>query len=322
MAAFDVFNGDADGLCALVQLRLAAPRESVLVTGVKRDIALLERVDAGPGDEITALDISMAKNRAGLERALAAGARVLYVDHHDPGEIPSHPALTAIVDTRAETCTSLLVNGHLGGRFAAWALVGAYGDNMHRLAGALGASLGIDADALRRCERLGTLLNYNAYGAAVEDLRFAPSALFWRLRAHASPLDFLGEDPDTWRALDAGFRDDIAKAERLEPLRRVPGGAVYALPDAAWARRVSGAFGNRLAQGAPRSAHAIVTARADGGWLVSVRAPLERRLARGADALCAEFPTGGGRAAAAGVNALPAEQLDRFVERFAAFCAG
>ncbi len=46
MTTFDVFNGDADGICALLQLRLANPLESILVTGVKRDIRLLQRVDA------------------------------------------------------------------------------------------------------------------------------------------------------------------------------------------------------------------------------------------------------------------------------------
>jgi len=40
----DIFNGDADGICALIQYRLANPAESTLVTGVKRDISLLERV--------------------------------------------------------------------------------------------------------------------------------------------------------------------------------------------------------------------------------------------------------------------------------------
>ena len=59
MTHFDVFNGDADGLCALQQLRLAAPRSTVLVPGVKRDIALLQRVPAGPGDSVTALDIAL-----------------------------------------------------------------------------------------------------------------------------------------------------------------------------------------------------------------------------------------------------------------------
>lgn len=44
MTHYDIFNGDADGLCALVQLRLQHPAETSLVTGVKRDIQLLDRV--------------------------------------------------------------------------------------------------------------------------------------------------------------------------------------------------------------------------------------------------------------------------------------
>ncbi|MEX0614825.1 MAG: DHH family phosphoesterase, partial [Methylophaga sp.] len=66
MQSFDVFNGDADGICALVQLRLAAPRESVLVTGVKRDIQLLQQVEPEAGDEVTVLDISLQKNASDL----------------------------------------------------------------------------------------------------------------------------------------------------------------------------------------------------------------------------------------------------------------
>ncbi len=46
---YDVFNGDADGLCALHQLRLAKPAAAELITGVKSDIALLHRVHAGAG---------------------------------------------------------------------------------------------------------------------------------------------------------------------------------------------------------------------------------------------------------------------------------
>ena len=94
---------------------------------------------------------------------------------------------------------------------------------------------------------------------------------------------------------------------------------MYQLPDAAWARRVSGVFGNDLANQDPARAHAVVTARKEGDYLVSVRAPLNNKT--GADALCREFPTGGGRAAAAGINALPADQLQAFIERIAAFYA-
>jgi hypothetical protein len=36
MRYHDVFNGDADGICALHQLRLADPLDSILVTGLNR----------------------------------------------------------------------------------------------------------------------------------------------------------------------------------------------------------------------------------------------------------------------------------------------
>lgn len=58
MQYFDVCNGDADGLFALHQLRLATPRNAVLITGPKRDNALLQRVNASRGDHVTALDLS------------------------------------------------------------------------------------------------------------------------------------------------------------------------------------------------------------------------------------------------------------------------
>jgi hypothetical protein len=75
-------------------------------------------------------------------------------------------------------------------------------------------------------------------------------------------------------------------------------------------------YGNALANASPARAHAVLTERADDTYLVSVRAPLENK--RGADVLCRRFPTGGGRAAAAGINSLPAEQLDAFIEAFEA----
>jgi hypothetical protein len=66
MTLFYAFNGDADGLCALQQLRLVDPRGATLVTGVKRDIQLLRRVNAATGDEVTVLDISLDANRERL----------------------------------------------------------------------------------------------------------------------------------------------------------------------------------------------------------------------------------------------------------------
>ena len=85
MADYDVFNGDADGICALLQLRQLEPRSATLITGVKRDIQLLQKIDPQAGDRVTVLDISMAKNKVALELALGKGATVFYVDHHAAG---------------------------------------------------------------------------------------------------------------------------------------------------------------------------------------------------------------------------------------------
>ena len=90
------------------------PLDAVLVTGPKRDIALLERVDAGAGDRVTVLDVSLDRNRAALERLLARGASVRWFDHHYAGAIPSDPLLEAHIDTAPETCTSAIVDRHLG----------------------------------------------------------------------------------------------------------------------------------------------------------------------------------------------------------------
>lgn len=86
MRIIDVFNGDADGLCALHQLRLSEPADSELITGPKREISLLQRVDACAGDRVTVLDIALSKNRPALDTLLKAGAHVRYFDHHQPGE--------------------------------------------------------------------------------------------------------------------------------------------------------------------------------------------------------------------------------------------
>ena len=66
MTDYDVFNGDADGICSLVQLRQIEPRDAVIVTGVKRDVTLLSQVEPGKGDRITVLDISMKSNSVDL----------------------------------------------------------------------------------------------------------------------------------------------------------------------------------------------------------------------------------------------------------------
>lgn len=314
MAYIDVFNGDADGICALHQLRLAEPVESALVTGVKRDIGLLKRVEAAEGDTITVLDISLDKNRDALVQLLVRGARVRYFDHHFPGEIPEHTHLSATIDTAPDTCTSLLVDAHLQRKYRAWAVTAAFGDNLDDSARRAAEPLGLSEAQLAQLRELGICINYNAYGATPEDLHFRPEALFRRLQPYADPFVFLAED-ETFSRLRSGYRDDMAKTGALKPELETDRYALFVLPAEAWARRVSGVYSNQLAQDYPARAHALLTRLPQGGYVVSVRAPLTAKT--DADVLCRQFPTGGGRKAAGGINQLPAELFDAFAHKFA-----
>lgn len=315
----DVFNGDADGLCALHQIRLAYPAASILVTGVKRDIRLLERVSAAAGDQVTVLDVSLDENRSALLRLLEAGARVRFFDHHFAGEIPRHPGLEAHIDPAPDVCTSLLVDRWLNGAHRAWAVTAAFGDNLDAAARRAAEPLGLSSGDLECLRELGELLNYNGYGDSLPDLHFHPAELYQALKPHADPLAFFHTAPQV-DVLRRGYAEDLAQAQAREPLLEGPAGRVFRLPDAPWARRVQGVFANRLANDAPERATALIVDNPDGTLRVSVRAPLARRA--GADALCRPFPTGGGRAAAAGINRLPPEQLTRFLEAFQAAFGG
>lgn len=315
MTCFDVFNGDADGLCALQQLRLDDPRDAVLVTGVKRDIGLLARVEAQAGDEVWALDIALEKNRLALDRLLASGARVRYFDHHFPGEIPAHPLLDTYIDTTPDRGTSLLVNDYLGGSQLAWAVVGTFGDNFEDSARRAAQPLDLTSGQLDALRKLGIYLNYNGYGAEVADLHFPPDVLFRRLRPYANPLEFIHLDPAFGRLRD-GFAEDMAQARAISPKIKGPEHRLHLLPAEPWARRAGGVLANELARSAPDQAHALLTRLPAGGFLVSVRAPLTRR--HGADDLCRRFPGGGGRPAAAGINELADSDYDAFVAAFLA----
>ena len=317
MAYFDVFNGDADGICALTQLRNAQPVESTLITGVKRDISLLKQVDAKADDKIVVLDVSMDKNKAALTAVLDAGAEVFYCDHHATGDIPDHQGLNHVINLDSNVCTSLLINAHLKGQFALWAIVGAFGDNLKDSARAVAKPLELTEQQLNELESLGIYINYNGYGAALDDLHFAPAELYKEVVKFASPFDFMAENKAVYNKLSKGYADDMANVASITPTFERDHVAVFVLPDEKWARRVSGVYSNDLANNHPARAHAVLTQKADGGFLVSVRAPMNNK--QGAVDICSQFETGGGRAAAAGINDLPAEQVELFIKTFEQF---
>ena len=319
MARFDVFNGDADGICALRQLRLAEPADAQVVTGLKHDIALLARVPAQAGDQVTVLDLSLRRNREALVAMLARGVHVRYFDHHDAGVVPRHPLLDATLDASGFACTSELVDIAVGGRFRAWAIVGAFGDGLDESARALARGLDLDAPRLQRLRDLGEALNYNAYGDSEADVLVPPERLYRLAAAYRDPFAFLEGEPLLGR-LARERAADLERAAAVPAAWSAPSAELRVLPDAAWSRRVMGTFAHRLAADDPHRAHAVAVPRPGGNYRVSVRTPAGRALR--ADAFCRRFPQGGGRATAAGIEDLGPGGLDGFLATFSAAYAG
>lgn len=322
MAIYDLFNGDADGICALIQLRLAEPKDSILVTGIKRDIKLLknltEQVTLQADDEVTVLDVSMAKNTEYLNSALNSGARVFYADHHQSGDIPAHENLTALINTASNTCTALIVSAYLKGRLKkeshAWAIVAAFGDNITIVAEALCKKAGYSETQINQLRTLGICMNYNGYGADLDDLFYSPAELYKIAVKYASPFDFIKDETDVFNTLSNGYADDMAKAMQTKPSHESETAAMFILPNEKWARRVSGVVGNELANQFPDRAHAILTEREEKidnemTYQVSIRAPKNNFV--GADVIANEFG-GGGRKGAAGIDLLLNKNLTNF----------
>lgn len=320
---FDVFNGDADGIIALLQLRLSQkkeqPSEPTLITGVKRDISLLKQVDVGLATSVTVLDISLEKNNDALLQLLEKEVNVFYVDHHRTGDIPQSTQFVSLLDTDANTCTSLLVNNYLDGEFATWAIAAAFGDNMQASAEALANQNNLSLDQQALLKELGVYINYNGYGRSVEDLHFHPAELFRKLSNYVDPFDLINEKGSVFSQLKDAYLTDMNKAESADVLVDNASFKAVQLADEPWARRVSGVFGNDLANISPNKAHAVLTLNADNSYTVSLRAPLNNK--QGAGELCVSFPTGGGRAAAAGINALPQEMLSDFFDSVSKYYA-
>ncbi len=325
-----MFNGDADGIIATHQLRLARYAEKscaddaspppILITGVKRDIQLLDRLlseyaDADwPTVQIFVCDISLDSNASALYRLLDLGATVHYFDHHRATRYVPHARLHAHIDTAAATCTSLIVDATLQHQFHAWAIAAAFGDGLLPT-----PRQTIAPTALNTLNRIGKMLNYNAYGDSVEDLYFAPETVLAAIQDFDDPLAFHNASSMISR-LESGFNDDLALLTRVSATEISANCQLWTLPDAPASRRANGSFANQVSSAAPQQAHVILTpiaraaheadapeAQFSASFSASIRAPkvLAAADALGADAVAAQFSTGGGRKASAGINVLP-----------------
>ena len=327
MHYIDIFNGDADGLIARHQYRLANPIPAAqlqFISGVKRDIALVRHAlplcQEDCQYEVTIFDISYDQNADTVEQLLRQGVSVRYFDHHRAGTLKPHPKLDANIDTAATVCTSLLVDRHysVNGKYRRWAIAAAFGDNLIEVATKLGHAASLPATETALLHELGEAVNYNAYGDAEADLVFRPADLARRLEPYADPFEFIRGET-VFAALKQSMASDLQHAATIMPYRENAAYAVYRFPDAPRARRESGVFANRQADANPTRAHALLTPNAGGNFTVSIRAPIgSTNPQHRADQVAIAFAGGGGRVGAAGINALPENEVERFIHKMAA----
>ena len=287
------YNGDADGICSMVQWGLVHGIEGKRITGVKRDIELLDRVQAVQGDEVIVMDISLARNHDRATALIESEIPVTWFDHHLAGE--EIIGLNSFIDTSKDVCTAYIVNRHLApslqhGLLPAslydWAVTALYGDG-------LGQSPFTDEEVNLELSELGELLNYNGYGATLDDLHFHPDELMQLCLAAKTPQDFV--QTEAFQRLRDGFNSDMSNTEEIELVN-----GIHMLPNEAWARRVVGVFAHRLNS---ESAGPHVIAIDKGETLqISIRG------SEGIGELCAKFG-GGGRATAGGIDALPKGEI-------------
>ena len=309
MRHFDIFNGDADGLCGITQLRLARSGDGIPITGVKRDINLLKRVEAKTGDSMTVVDISLEQNHSALETLLAKGCSISWFDHHHSPDIPTHPLLSTHIDTHRSTCSSLIVNEFLGNKFHEWAVVAAFGDNLATSARRLAHANNINDKHLELFNQLGRCINYNSYGDTIGDLIIKPIDLYHKMVNLEHPLELINGS-NIVETLQKNMDDDSKFAQQI-PLAEINSRvAVVVLPNEKWARRVSGFYANQLANSFPDRSHAVLIEK-DNNFLVSLRAPKNEPF--NAHKVAKIFPTGGGREAAAGIQHLSKQDQQKLI---------
>jgi nanoRNase/pAp phosphatase (c-di-AMP/oligoRNAs hydrolase) len=308
----DVFNGDADGIFALAQLRKSNPKVSTLFTGTKRDIGLLRHLVEIKNSTVTVLDISMEKNLSDLNTCLKNNNQITWFDHHQSGTIPKIDLLDANIDTSPKVCTSILVDHHLSGAQRAYAIAGAYGDNLHSEAELMGENL--SSEELAILKDIGETINYNGYGEKLSDLAVEPKMVYLDLLKFDSPFEF-AKHSEVFAKIKKQMIDDAQQMQTTKKIHSSSVGDCLLLPDHPSSARMSGIYSNDLVHANPDRAHAIFTQlKNESGFRISIRSPLNRPYK--ADTLANLFPNGGGRAKAAGINCLHETELNNFYTKF------
>ena len=307
---YDFFNGDADGMISTHMYRTFIPKQSKKFTGIKRDIKLLRHATRLTDSIITVFDVSLKSNGDYVERVLQNNNSIRWFDHHDPGDVDFGKKLSSRIDTSPECCTASLVDKYFDGLYRPWTVAAAFGDNLHEQANALNPNF--NSEQMDTLQKIGETLNYSGYGNTEQDLIAPTIDVYNDMAQYRNPFNYFRRSR-LFHSIHDQMLADKEQLDRSTVLFDEEFGMVVQLPDTVASSRYSGIYSNALAMNNPDKAFAILTLNGD-DFKVSIRAPINRPT--GAVTLANQFPTGGGREKASGINVLPQDKIHEFYNHF------
>jgi len=311
MKYYDFFNGDADGIISLHQYRMHYPKDSILYTGVKRDVELLRHCTKIENSKFTIFDISLLSNKVHVDIILSNGNTIRWFDHHEPGNKELGENFEIFVNADPNCCTNILVDKYVDGLYRPWTICGAYGDNLHEQADKLNPNF--SKDSMLKLKEVGETLNYNGYGNTESDLTIHPKDVYLDIKNYESPFEYRTKS-EVYNKIFTQMKSDESELSSSEILHESETGKVILLPNTKASIRFSGIYSNKQTTDNSDKAFAILTEINEDNYRVSIRSPKNNPY--GASTLALSFPTGGGREKAAGINELPKVELKKFVEKF------
>ncbi|MCV5654843.1 hypothetical protein OFN54_26255, partial [Escherichia coli] len=110
---------------------------------------------------------------------------------------------------------------------------------------------GLNHEQKAQLKELGTLINYNGYGSKVDDLHFHPADLYRALVQYISPFEVIEDKASPYYQLQSAYQRDMDAAQAVPATHESDTLKLFELPNTAASRRISGVYGNWLANQNP-----------------------------------------------------------------------
>lgn len=310
-------NGDADGIFSfrILHESLGLRESNVrIVSDVKRQTHLIERVLAAENEDIYALDIELSKNSESVLKLINKN-RFFWFDHHvskfSVDEIINHINFHNFINTASNYNTSKIAYEKMNSKSSGWMISALFGDGLQEIAQDECDKHKISAADAKVLEQVGRFINYNSYGNSATDLFFHPVDICHDVLKYSDPVEFYRQS-EIPKKIERFYEED--RTQFLNFLGQLKAADILDLPNEPWSIRFSGEAGNTLSRMYPDRTFAIVSQNRDSTYNVSVRSSKNSMVHIGQ--FCNQFHNGGGRAHSGGITSLPSEQLQHFKSEF------